>query len=209
MLDKLMTYIESENYIYALIAIVISLGYNSLKFIDAYHIQRKRRIADLENTIKSKYISHVFKNKLKEEIECEYFRLSYGVRVRKPLIDKAFELHSEINDQISFDHFARALRLTPAIVKKCNTFQLKTTKLEYAFGLYHAFFGIIFIVLGVTMFFNQLYTGPMTLGWKPLFLSGLITISGVYLISMSGPIISLMVINKELKRRHCACLNIS
>lgn len=63
MLDKLMTYIESENYIYALIAIVISLGYNALKFLDAYHAQRKRRVLDLENTINCKHISPAFKNK--------------------------------------------------------------------------------------------------------------------------------------------------
>ncbi|MBL0612270.1 hypothetical protein JD508_18755 [Aeromonas jandaei] len=199
MLDKLMTYIESENYIYALIAIVISLGYNSLKFLDAYHIQRKRRIADLENTIKSKYISTAFKKKLREDIECEYFRLSYGVRTQKELIDQVFDLHSKTKIRLPFSHFARAMKLTPTVVTMGNITNLKASALDYAFGLYHAFFGIIFLLIGLSTFFYQLYLDPSIPDGRILLQPALTIAGGIYLMYMGVPVYSLFKINRELK----------
>lgn len=78
MLERIISYIESGHYTYALIVIAISFGYNSLKLLDAYHVHRKRRVEELENTIKCKYVSSAFKKRVKEELESEHFKNIYG-----------------------------------------------------------------------------------------------------------------------------------
>lgn len=206
MLDKLMVYIESENYVYALIAIVISLGYNALKLLNAYHAHRRRRILDLENTINCKYISSSFKKKIREDIESEHFKNIYGVKTKKKCIDEMFAIHETMKDHINFRHFIRATRLQPNIFYFQNTHpkRLKIGVIENIFGVYHLFFGSLFFFGGLcmTIFFiiiiNSIDSSVITMFASLLFF----TLTGWVMIYLGIPIYSVHIINSELKKNN-------
>ncbi|MNU86117.1 hypothetical protein D3C71_758710 [compost metagenome] len=120
LIEKAMAHLQSGNYAILFAVIIVSLIYKSFPLLEAYHAYRKRRVTDLENTIKSEYISSSFKNNLKEEIECEHFKIVYGVRARKSLIDQVFILHSQINGERTLNQFANALKLYPKIIRKSD-----------------------------------------------------------------------------------------
>lgn len=204
MFDKLMTYIESENYVYALIAIAISLAYNAFRFLDAYHAHRKRRVLDLENTIKSRHISAIFKKYIREEIESEYFKQIYGVKTKKKCIDEIFSIHGMINNRISFTHFIRAARLQPNIFDLPDTMpkRLKPDIMEAAFGVYHLFFGGIFFICGsIYTIYNIAMIGTIALtGIAPFVASIFFTVTGWVMLYLGAPIYSVRIINLELKR---------
>ncbi|MBL0492815.1 hypothetical protein [Aeromonas veronii] len=206
MLEKLMAYIESENYIYALIAIVISLGYNALKFLDAYHAQRKRRVLDLENTINCKHISPSFKKKIKEEIESEHFKNIYGVKTKKRCIDEMLSVHETMKDRISFRHFIRATRLQKNIFDFANetTKKLKLDLIEKAFGVYHLFFGALFFFSGILMtVFSILTITPLNAPGLASFISSVFfTLTGWVMLYLGAPIYSVHIINLELKKQN-------
>ncbi|MNZ10452.1 hypothetical protein D3C78_272970 [compost metagenome] len=202
LIEKAMAHLQSGNYAILFAVIIVSLIYKSFPLLEAYHAYRKRRVTDLENTIKSEYISSSFKNNLKEEIECEHFKIVYGVRARKSLIDQVFILHSQINGERTLNQFANALKLYPKIIRKSDgSSRFKVGPLDYFFGLYHFLFGLFFLLIGLITFFHQIDIGLFALGGRPLILSLIAIAGGIFMLYMSTPVLSLMLINRALKAR--------
>lgn len=201
-IEKAVGYLQSGNYVILLVAVIASLIYKALPLLEAYHAYRKRRVIDLENTIKSEHISTSFKNILKDEIECEHFKIVYGVRAQKPLIDQIFILHKKINGKKTLNQFANALRLYPKVIKKSdNSYHLKAGALDYIFGAYHLLMGLLFLIVGFIALTTQLDIGLFALGGRPLILSLVVIGGGIYMLYMSTPVYSLMTINRALKTR--------
>ncbi|WP_139476931.1 hypothetical protein [Aeromonas veronii] len=207
MLERIMSYIESGHYTYALIVIAISFGYNSLKLLDAYHVHRKRRVEELENTIKCKYVSSTFKKRVKEELESEHFKNIYGVKTNKKCIDEMFAIHEKMKNNISFRHFIRATRLQPNIFdfKEKLPKELKTEFIEKMFGIYHLFFGTLFFLGGLTtsVFFIISFMPLTDSSLVSLISSVFLTLAGMVMIYLGAPIYSIYIINAEIKKSHC------
>ncbi|MFQ2147397.1 hypothetical protein ACK33U_02110 [Aeromonas jandaei] len=201
-----MSYIESGHYTYALIVIAISFGYNSLKLLDAYHVHRKRRVEELENTIKCKYVSSTFKKRVKEELESERFKNIYGVKTKKKCIDEMLTIHETMKNHIDFRHFIRATRLQPNIFDFQNTQpkELKVGIIERIFGIYHLFFGILFFFGGLSMvIYFIIKINTLNLAAATIFLSSFIlTLTGWAMLYLGFPIYSVKLINSELKKLH-------
>lgn len=197
--DKIINHLQSGDYIYAIALIFLSALYNSRHLLEAYHANRKRRVTDLEKIIQSKYISLAFKNSLKEEIECEYFKLSFGVRARKSLIDKIFQLYEKAGHNISLGHFIRATKLVPDIVIQRGVEQLKISTLDYFFAFYNVLFGCLFILLGGFSLIISITLAEVTLGINSLLPSVSMFAGGIYMFLMSAPAYSLIIINKALR----------
>lgn len=201
MAEKIINYFQSGHYAALFLAFALSIIYKALPLLNAYHAYRKRRVTDLENTIKSKHISPAFRKNLKEEIECEHFKVVYGVRANKALIDKVFMLHGLINGKRSLNQFANVLKLYPRAIKDADgKYRFKVGVLDYFFGLYHMFFGLLFLIVGLIAFFNQMDIGLFALNGRPLILSIIAMCGGLYMLYMSTPIYSLLSINSALKK---------
>lgn len=206
MIDKLMAYIESENYMYALIIIVVSVAYNSFKFLDAYHAYKKRRIIDLENTVKSRHISTAFRKNIRDEIESEHFKCIYGPRVNKECIDEIFSIYEMLKGRIAFRHFIRAARLRPNIFDiTCDKpKQLKPDTMDTIFGIYHLSFGLIFFFLGLFMaIYIIINMDTVSLVYiKALVPSIFFSITGWIMLYLGAPIYSARLINSELRKQN-------
>ncbi|MEZ6952590.1 MULTISPECIES: hypothetical protein [unclassified Aeromonas] len=202
LIEKAMAHLQSGNYAILFAVIIASLIYKLFPLFDAYHAHRKRRVTDLENTIKSEYISSPFKKNLKEEIESEHFKIVYGVRAKKTVIDQVFMLHSKIEGERTLSQFANALKLYPKIIRGSDgKFRLKASLIDYFFGLYHLFFGFLFLILGLIALFHQIDRGLFSLNGRPLTLIVIMIIGGIYMLYMGTPVYSLTTINRTLKNR--------
>lgn len=200
--EKITNHLQSGHIPLLVLAFALSLAYRYLPLLNAYHEHKKRRVTELENTIKSEHISPQFKRHLKEEIECEHFKLAYGVRAKKTLIDQVFMLHEKINGERKLSQFANALRLYPEVVQKNDSsYRLKVGPLDYIFGVYHLFLGLLFLIVGFIAFTTQLDKGLFALGGRPLILSLVVIGGGIYMLYMSTPVYSLITINRALKTR--------
>ncbi|WP_279452615.1 hypothetical protein [Aeromonas hydrophila] len=146
LIEKAMAHLQSGNYAILIAVIIASLIYKSLPLLDAYHTHRKRRVTDLENTIKSDNISSSFKKNLKEEIESEHFKIVYGVRAKKSLIDQVFMLHNKLGGERTLHQFANALKLYPKVIRGSDgKYKLDVGLIDFFFGLYHLFFWLYFL----------------------------------------------------------------
>lgn len=198
--EKIVSHYQVGDYKVIIIFLIVSLAYNALSILNAYHAIRKRRVADLECIIESQYISSDFKKMLREDIESEHFKVVYGVRASKDLIEKTFILHNTLDGKISFAHFARAIKMYPKVIKDSNNkYQFKIGLWDHAFGLYHFIIGIVISLAGIIIMIMQIITDPLVLsGYTILFPLIMVTV-GIYMLFMSGPYYSLMVINRSLK----------
>ncbi|MFM4938156.1 hypothetical protein [Aeromonas enteropelogenes] len=205
MIDKLMAYIESENYMYALIIIVVSVAYNSFKFLDAYHAYKKRRIIDLENTIKSRHISAAFRKNIRDEIETEHFKCIYGPRVNKKCIDEIFSIYEMLKGRIAFRHFISAARLSQNIfdIGCASPKRLKPGLMEIIFGIYHLSFGFIFFFIGVFMaIYILIAVNTLSLAEMKAFVPSIFFIvTGWIMLYQGAPIYSIRLINSELRKQ--------
>jgi hypothetical protein len=200
--EKITNHLQSGHIIVLVAAFALSLAHRYFPLLNAYHEHRKRRVTELENIIKSRHISPQFKKNLKEEIECEHFKCVYGVRARKSLIDQVFMLHEIINGERTLNQFANALKLYPKVIQTHDSsYRLKVGLLDYFFGFYHLFFGLLFLVVGAITLTYQIDRGLFALGGRPLILSLVVIVGGLFMLYMSTSIYSLMLINRTLKTR--------
>ncbi|MGY3945469.1 hypothetical protein [Aeromonas tecta] len=202
LIEKAMAHLQSGNYAILIAVIIASLIYKSFPLLDAYHAHRKRRVTDLENTIKSDNISSSFKKNLKEEIESEHFKIVYGVRAKKSLIDQVFMLHNKLGGERTLHQFSNALKLYPKVIRGSDgKYKLEVRFIDFFFGLYHLFFGFIFLALGLLVLYIQIDLGLFALNGRPLILIAIMIIGGIYLFYMGTPVFSLRAINRALKTR--------
>lgn len=198
--EKIVSHYQVGDYKVIIIFLIVSLAFNAFSILNAYHAIRKRRVTDLESIIESQYISSDFKKMLREDIESEHFKVVYGVRASKDLIEKTFMLHNNLDGKISFAHFARAIKIYPKVIRDSNNkYQFKIGLWDIAFGLYHLISGIVITLAGIITLIIQIITDPLVLSEYNILLPLIVVAGGIYMLFMSGPYYSLMVINRSLK----------
>ncbi|MFM5335790.1 hypothetical protein ACET97_04505 [Aeromonas enteropelogenes] len=183
------------------VSLIITLIYKLIiPLFNAYHVYKKSRINNLETVIESKHISPAFRKIIKEEIASEQFKIVYGVRASKKIIDDILPLYEQIRNDISFNHFARALRTQPTVIKSPGLPpKIKADNIDLIFGIYHLTFGLLFFFFGLlatayelTMHVNTINLiqsiGIFILGWGMLYLG--------------APIYSIRIINKQLSKQY-------
>ncbi|MFM5717848.1 hypothetical protein [Aeromonas caviae] len=201
LIEKAMAHLQSGNYAILIAVIIASLIYKSLPLLDAYHSHRKHRVTDLENAFKSECISPLFQNNLKEEIECEHFKIIYGVKAKKNLIDQVFMLHSKLEGEKTLDQFSNALRLRPKVVKSNGSYRFKVGIIDYFFGFYHFMFGVLFLAIAYLELPSKLEIHSIFVDARPLASPLIMATIGVIMLYLSTPIFSLISINRAIKTR--------
>lgn len=203
MADKIMGYLQSENYALVFIFIALSAFINSFKLIDFYYSHKKRRVTELEVAIKSKHISPSLKKNLQEEIESEYFKVAHGVRASKYIIHSILTLHEKTKERVSFKHFVRTIRLSPALIDTQNTpYSIKPSFFEKSFCIYNLIFGALMLLGGLGLFFMQLTYITITFDLFAASISIFMICIGFVMLSQGIPLYSIWIINSELKNTH-------
>jgi len=200
MADKIMGYLQSENYALVFIFIAVSAFINSFKLIDFYYSHKKRRVTDLEVAIKSKYISPSFRSNLKDEIESEYFKVAHGVKASKEMIDTMLFLYKQVDKRVSFKHFVRTIKMHPDTIETSNLpYHIQLSFMDKLFAIYNVISGFTLLITGVFTFIIQISWIGESINLHSIFLSAFMSVVGFFMLLQGAPIHSVFLINRELR----------
>ena len=199
MLDKSMEFISEGNLLAFSVAMVLGVLLNAqkiLSFIDSY---KKRRIELLKEAAEFPELSDKLKNQLNEEIESEYFRLAYRVKMDKPLREACLGLSEWNNSELPFKWFLRA---EPHLILKRGTLLVTISKFEYFSYFYNMVLGVFMLLIGFSLIvILDNLTNPTVysvLGW--LGACGLSIIFGLFFLSQTYSVNSARKIKRVIEK---------
>ncbi|MFZ6040303.1 hypothetical protein ACOV11_07290 [Vibrio natriegens] len=102
-MQEVITHIEGGNFGYAFAIAIAFLLVNTRNVSVFWDERRKRKLNVLLEASKSNEVSEPLQKHFQEEIEVEYFRLTYGVKIQRHLITTLLAIKDTTNNRIPFN----------------------------------------------------------------------------------------------------------
>ncbi len=118
-MQEIIAHIESGNFGYAVAMVLVFFLVNTRNIVTFRDEHRKRKLNILLDASKSDEVSEDLKKHFRDEIEVEYFRLTYGVKVRRPLIRAMLRVSRFGNENIPFGLILSARKYFDSDDEKC------------------------------------------------------------------------------------------
>ncbi|ELA9351221.1 hypothetical protein QUN95_000880 [Vibrio parahaemolyticus] len=202
MFDKVIKYIEAGDYLFVFMAIAFSLLVNLKHILESVSEYKKKRFKILEQFINLPMQDERLKSHLRSELDVEIFYLTHNVRVSSVLLGSLLSLKDEVGSKVSFLHIVRCSKLAPDLANiEEKNFQIKLSLFDKAYGLYNFSFGLIGFSIGIFWFAYSLYLLSITPNFNSLLVSLLTLFVGFAMMYQATPVISTIIINKELRLR--------
>lgn len=187
---------EGDIFVFAII-IIIYLVFNIKKIIDFFEERKKLRRLNIAEALECKYIDGVTKSHLEEELATEHFKISTGIGVHKSLREAIIQAHKDMNGEVRFVHFKRALW----------HLKFQNSKLVVSISLFdkisfllNCFSGIFFVLTGVIFLLLPLHDkGIKLIDFLVLFgMGGVFLIFSLFSFYQATSVISANIIKKKL-----------
>ncbi|MEZ9525303.1 hypothetical protein [Enterovibrio norvegicus] len=101
-MQEFLRHIEQGNYGYGLLVLFVFLAINTKNISSFLDDKKRRKLSILCEACNSKDVSDGLKAHFKEEIEVEYFRITYGVKLDVTAIKALIALKQMTEDRIPF-----------------------------------------------------------------------------------------------------------
>ncbi|MBB1274317.1 hypothetical protein [Psychromonas sp. SR45-3] len=146
LINKIIELIDSGNYFLVILVVIGAIIFNSRAIVEFFDERKKARISKLYEALQCEYLSPLAKVHLQDELATEYFKISTGIRVEKQLRDALIEAHQNLNGELRFVHFKRALPHISFIDQKLS---IKITKIDALGFLYNLLLGVILVISSI------------------------------------------------------------
>ena len=161
-----------------------------------YLQNRKPILAALQEPL----VSSELKTHLRNELDIEYFKNVYGVRLSTPRLKAVFLLNQRLGDSVAFRHVLRAFKNTPDISGiEQYSFRIKVSLFETLMKLYNLIAGALIATFGFLGFMWSLHT-IITGGELSIYMTGILFIPiGAFMFDDGVAFFSVRYINQALE----------
>ena len=198
LINKLIELINSGNYFLVILVVIGAVIFNSRAIVEFFDERKKARISKLNEALQCEYLSPIAKVHLQDELATEHFKISTGIRVEKQLRDSLIEAHQNLNGELRFVHFKRALPHLSFIDQKLS---IKMTKIDTLGFLYNFLVGGFLIISSIFSFavigFIEIET--ISALFKYIGVMIFIGLVGFFMLIEALPVISAIHVRKTLK----------
>ncbi|EGU37331.1 hypothetical protein VIBRN418_08272 [Vibrio sp. N418] len=199
--EKVAVYFESGNYVGVLFLVAVSVLINLSQITTFYSTHKKRRLGTLSDLKNLDGIDDRLKKLIESEINVEVFYLTHKLKLSSLLINGVLALNERIGEHVSFSHILRCSRLAPDLTGLDElSFRIKVKKRDYVYAVYNGVLGMTGFLLGFIGFTYSVATITHSSNFDVLFISGLILLVSIGMLSQTTPVVSTRIINKELER---------
>lgn len=143
-------------YLSLLIGITVSIFLNYRKILESFDQIQKRRLERIKEALSSDYTSGLTRERLKEDLETEYYRLATGVFAEKPLREEMINTHKSMEKEVGFYHFLRA---RDYISLENGMFSIKIKRIDNA-AYYYNIFTSLLLFLGAAFILLTIVFSP-------------------------------------------------
>lgn len=150
--------ISEGKYWIAMAIAFVSILLNIQKVTEYYFYLRKNRQAQILAALQEPLVSSELKSHLRNELDIEYFKSVYGVRLSTPMLNAAYFINKKVEESVSFRHVLKVIKLSPDITGiESPSFRIKVSLFETLMKLYNLITGVLIIVIGFIGFICSVY----------------------------------------------------
>ena len=188
---------ENGNLVIVLLISAIAFLFRYKQIIEFFDGRKKLKIEKFTNALKCEQLTGLTRAHIENELVNEHFRQATGLGVEKEFRGAILKLHNQMQGEVSFSHFRRALS---HLYLENQTIVVRLTKLSLFSFWYNTAAGAILLAIGffsIAIVVAAPFIQSNINAWSLLGFGSSFLITGIFMISLNRSIYSARIIKNQ------------